>query len=98
MPLEACPFSLRKSVRQTAVHCKGRTVWDGPAQRLPRPCPCVLCRDRACPELAEGAGTLTFATPLPRACRPFDFPFVSPCLRGSVVDSCFHMCGLSPLL
>ncbi len=27
--------------------------------RVPRPCPCLLCRDRACPELVEGAGILT---------------------------------------
>jgi hypothetical protein len=31
-------------------------------QRMPRPCPCVLCRDRGCPELVERGGELDFAS------------------------------------
>ncbi len=52
-----------RPAHQTRPRCRVGGGWpslsESPYARLPRPCLCVLCRDRACPELAKGAGILT---------------------------------------
>ena len=54
-------------------HCK--FTW------VPRPCRCVFCSDRACPELVEGAGILTSSS----ARRRSRFPLTSPHNREDTI-------------
>jgi hypothetical protein len=62
--LQKPPRSFRMSLEHINVVAKGgpvkRIIWAPISGRVPRPCLCALCRDRACPERSRRGGAFDF--------------------------------------